>query len=61
MAAAFALAIIRGNNIFICISETTAVVSEILFSREKLQRQPASIHAVHRASDFQIGETQKIL
>ena len=25
------LAIIRGNNIFICISETTAVVSEILF------------------------------
>ena len=31
MAAAFALAIVRGNNIFICISETTAVVSEILF------------------------------
>ena len=31
MSAAFALAIMRGNNIFICISETTAVVSEILF------------------------------
>ncbi|MBS7019398.1 MAG: hypothetical protein KH145_09715 [Faecalibacterium prausnitzii] len=31
MASAFALAIIRGNHIFICISETTAVVSEILF------------------------------